>query len=201
MTELCKTNIIFDFGGVLMMHDREGCLKAFRMLMCEEDMANVLGLGNDKPGTLRARFEVGELSAEEFLAQVLKHCKPGTTAEQVISAWNTIHAGISDSTWAQIRRLRERGCGIYLLSNTDAIHWQHTIALYGNQISELFDGVFLSFEMKACKPDARVFQAVHKQIAAEPGGTIFVDDTAANRLAAEQSVGWRTVARIENIVV
>ena len=41
----------------------------------------------------------------------------------------------------------------------------------------------------------------HNWIAAETDGTIFVDDIAVNRLTAEQSVGWRTVARIENMVV
>ena len=190
---------IFDFGGVLMKHDREGCLEAFRQMMAEEDIKDRLGLGNEQPGTLRARFETGELSAEEFVGQVLTLCKPGTTAQQVIDAWNKIHAGIADSTWEEIKRLMDKGYRLYLFSNTDAIHWQHTRALYKDKIDTSFDRVFLSFEMGLCKPDAGAFEYVNNEIGANPSRICFIDDNAANRLAAERSVGWKTCAAIDEL--
>ena len=36
-------NIVFDFGGVLMQHDRQGCLLALQQLLSDEDITNVLG--------------------------------------------------------------------------------------------------------------------------------------------------------------
>ena len=191
--------IIFDFGGVLMRHDREGCLEAFRLMMAEQNITNVLGLGNNLPDTLRARFEVGELTAEEFVSCVQTLCKPGTTAQQIKDAWNKIHAGIYDSTWAELRRLENKGYRLYLFSNTDAIHWQHTLALYKDKIDASFDRVFLSFEMGLCKPDARAYEYVNKEIGAHPSRTRFIDDNAANRLAAEQSVGWKTYKSIDEL--
>ena len=88
------SNVVFDFGGVLMKHDREGCPNDLRQLLSYEDIANVLGFGNDNDDTLRARFERGECDTRYFLEHVLMLCKLGTTEQQVIDAWNTIHAGI-----------------------------------------------------------------------------------------------------------
>ena len=190
-------DIIFDFGGVLMKHDREGCLEAFQQMMAEEEITDKLGLGNEQPGTLRAQFELGELTAEEFVSRVQTLCKPGTTAQQVIDAWNKIHAGIADSTWEEIRWLKDKGYRLYLFSNTDAIHWQHTLALYKDKIDTSFDRVFLSFEIGLCKPDTKAYERVDREIGAIPNRTFFIDDKEANRLAAEQSVGWKTYKSID----
>ena len=52
-------SVVFDFGGVLMKHDREGCLNDLQQFLSDEDITHVLGFGNDKEDTLRARFETG----------------------------------------------------------------------------------------------------------------------------------------------
>ena len=186
-------NVVFDFGGVLMQHDRQGWLVALRQLL-----SDVLGFGNDRPNTLRYRFEIGTCSTQEFLDGVLVHCKTGTTAQQVIDAWNILHAGIIDRTWEQLERLCEQGHRLYLMSNTDDIHWQHTCSLYGDKIDALFDEVFLSFREGLVKPDKAFFQMVDKRIA-DANQTLFVDDMEVNRLAAQASVGWKTYGAIDEL--
>ena len=167
-------NIIFDFGGVLMDHNLEGCLQAFRRFMSDADIEHILGLGNKIPGTLRAKFETKSWNSPQwFVEQVLSHSRTGTTEQQVIDAWNDMHAGISSDKWQRIKRLHSKGNRIYLLSNTDKIHWEHTMALYQDY-----------------KPDPSIFKEVNRAIHANPLQTYFVDDSAENRVAAEQSVGW-----------
>ena len=190
-------SVVFDFGGVLMKHDREGCLNDLQQLLSDEDITHVLGFGNDKEDTLRARFERGECDTCYFLEHVLMLCKLGTTEQQVIDAWNTIHAGIPDEAWETIRQLRAKGYRTYLMSNTDAIHWQHTLSLYQQQVESLFDGVFLSFEIGMVKPAETFFRHVANAIG--DGQTIFVDDMEANRLAAQQFADWQTCASIEEL--
>ena len=189
--------IIFDFGGVLMRHDREGCLSDLRQLMSDEDITSILGFGSDNDDTLRARFETGACDTHCFLERTLALCKPGTTIQQLIDAWNRIHAGIPDEAWAAIRQLRVNGYRTYLMSNTDEIHWQHTLSLYRQQIETLFDGVFLSFELGLTKPAEAFFRHVANAIG--DGQTIFVDDMEANRIAAQQYVAWQTCASIEEL--
>ena len=193
----CPHNIILDFGGVLMKHDKAGCLNNLRQLMPDEDITNVLGFGNDKDDTLRARFEVGAYDTRYFLDQVLLLCKSGTTEQQVIDAWNKIHAYIPDEAWETIKKWRARGYRTYLMSNTDAIHWQHTLSLYRQQVESLFNGVFLSFELGMVKPSEAFFLYVANAI--DDGQTFFVDDMEANRLAAQQFVGWQTCASIDEL--
>lgn len=190
-------NIVFDFGGVLMKHDREGCLSDLRQLLSDEDITHVLGFGNDNDATLRARFETGACDARYFLERVLRLCKSGTTEQQVVDAWNRIHAGIPDDAWNTIRRLRAKGYSAYLMSNTDAIHWQYTLALYRQQVETLFDDVFLSFELGLAKPAEAFFRHVAKAI--DDRQTIFVDDTKVNCIAAQQFVGWQTCMSIEEL--
>ena len=190
--------MVFDFGGVLMQHDRQGCLLALRQLFSDEVITNILGFGNDRHDTLRYRFEIGECSRHEFIDGVLAHSKPGTTAQQVIDAWNTMHAGIADRTWEQLKQLHEQGHRLYLMSNTDEIHWQHTRSLYGEKIDALFDKVFLSFEIGLVKPDEAFFKTVDKRIA-DADQTLFVDDIERNRLAAQAYVGWKTYSAIDEL--
>ena len=191
-------NIVFDFGGVLMQHDRQGCLAALRQLLSDEVITNMLGFGNDRHDTLRYRFEIGECSTQEFLDGILIHSKPGTTAQQVIDAWSILHAGIADRTWEQLKQLRDQGYRLYLMSNTDDIHWQHTLALYGGKIDALFDEVFLSFELGLVKPDEAFFKTVDKRMA-DARQTLFVDDMEVNRLAAQAFVGWKTFGAIDEL--
>jgi len=192
------TNIVFDFGGVLMRHDRQGCLKVLRQLLSDEVITNILGFGNDNPNTLRYRFEVGECSRQEFLDSILAHSKPGTTAQQVIDAWNILHAGIDERTWGQLKQLRNQSHRLYLMSNTDDIHWQHTCSLYGDKIGALFDEVFLSFKIGLVKPDEAFFKTVDERMA-DANQTLFVDDMERNRLVAQASVGWKTYGAIDEL--
>lgn len=189
-------NIVFDFGGVLMQHDKSGCLQALQQLIPDEDITNVLGYGNDKNGTLRAKFEIGACDTHYFLEHVLALCKPGTTEQQVTDAWNKLHAGILDEAWDTIKQLRADGYRTYLMSNTDEIHWQHTLALYRQQVADLFDGVFLSYELGLAKPAKAFF--LHVANAIDDGQSLFVDDVEANRIAAQQYVNWQTCASIED---
>ena len=193
------TNIVFDFGGVLIQHDRQGCLAALRQLLSDEVITNILGFGNDRHDTLRYRFEIGECSRQEFLDCILAYSKPGTTVQQVIDAWNILHAGIVDRTWEQLKQLHNQGHRLYLMSNTDEIHWQHTLALYGGKIDALFDEVFLSFEIGLAKPDEAFFKMVDKRIVVNAHQTLFVDDMEVNRLAAQAYVGWKTFGAIDEL--
>ena len=194
-----KKNIIFDFGGVLMEHNLEGCKKAFLQFMSEEDIENVLGLGNNKPDTLRAQFETRWHHADWFIKELLPFCTSGTTPQQIIDAWNIMHAGISWDKWLRLRILRNRGYHLYLMSNTDEIHWEHTLSLYRYQIEQVFESKFLSFNYKFPKPDPSFFEEVDRVIYADPKQTYFVDDTEVNRVAAEKAVGWHTCADFKEL--
>ena len=76
---------------------------------------------------------------------------------------------------------------------------EHTLSLYRDQVEQLFDATFLSFNNWEAKPDPYIFKEVDWFINADPKQTYFVDDSEAHRLAAEKSVGWQTCANIHEL--
>ena len=75
--------LVFDLGGVLMKHNISGCVEAFKRLMGENAMREVLGLRSDGEGTsdtLMEKYERGDISTEFFISTIKKYCSPSTTA-------------------------------------------------------------------------------------------------------------------------
>ena len=81
---------IFDLGGVLIKLNVGRCMRAFESLMGEQNMRAVLGMDSLGEGVkavsiaskqLMADFERGLISSENFIAQVLQFCRPGTTKQ------------------------------------------------------------------------------------------------------------------------
>ena len=180
-----------------MQHDRQGCIAAFQQLMPNEHIRSMLELKNNKHAVLLKQYETGQCCTNDFLDYVLSLSKSGTTEQQVIDAWNKMHAGVKDSTWSRLQQLRANGYHLYLMSNTNDIHWQHTLSLYADKIAEVFDEVFLSFKVGLAKPDKAFFVEVNRHITTDAIQTLFVDDMEVNRIAAQQSVGWQTFDSME----
>ena len=110
-----------------------------------------------------------------------------------------MHAGIAEDKWRMVEWLHAEGYPLYLMSNTDPLHWQNALRLYPGKMETLFDELFLSFELGLFKPDAAFYELVHRRIKEEGKEVYFVDDTEANRLAAQLSVAWRTFADLEEL--
>ena len=84
---------------------------------------------------------------------------------------------------------------VYLLSNTNGIHWQwalrNAFSYQGHQVEDFFDRIFLSYEMKLVKPDVEIFRRLIAETGLNPSETLFIDDAESNCRAAH-SLGIRT---------
>ena len=91
-------------------------------------------------------------------------------------------------------KLREKYV-VYLLSNTNEIHWkwacENVFPYRGFRVEDYFEKIYLSFEMKMVKPDAEIFETVLADANIDPKETFFIDDSEANCLAA-QALGIST---------
>lgn len=196
--------IILDLGGVLMRHNIQGCIDAFRELTNDESLHTVLGFSGKcegKENSLMARYEKGEVTTRMFLDAILPHCKPGTTDGDVIAAWDMVHGGVPDEMWEKVELLKKRGYKLYMLSNNNELHWQHIMDNYQERIETLFDGVFLSHVMHCAKPDPIIFMRVARETNTIGERSVYyVDDLEANRLAARRSAGWNTCGSIDELL-
>ena len=187
-----------------------GCIAAFEQLIGHDLMQRELGLGGrpteltswlELSQSLVARYERGEIKSADFIDKICALAHTDIQPLAVIHAWNTMHAGIPIERINYLQQLRKEGCTLYLLSNNNDIHWQHTNAEYP-QLTALFNRCFLSHELHCAKPYKDIYLLADREIKAlntNADSIIFIDDLAVNRLAAELYTGWQTCAGIDEL--
>lgn len=186
-------NYLFDLGGVIVDIRRQNCEDAFRRLGFA-DIGSYLGdYGQKGPFLL---VEEGKLSPAEFRAEVRRHIPHEVSDAEIDDAFNAFIVGIPLRRLEELRRLRSEGHRLYVVSNTNEIMWNASIARAfaqeGGDVHTYFDGVVTSFEAKVCKPDEAIFRLCCEKFGIEPSETVFLDDSAANCEAASR-LGFRTV--------
>jgi len=72
----------------------------------------------------------------------------------------------------------------YLLSNTDEIHLPWCMERYAERFEGLLDGMILSYEAGAIKPDRRIFEYGTERFDLVPEACVFIDDLPENIEAA-----------------
>lgn len=194
--------IILDMGGVLMQHNMPECIARFTAILGEEKMKTILGLAANGEGTadsLMEQYERGDISTDYFVDTILEQAKQGTTREEVIAAWNTMHGGIPAERLQHIQHWKDAGHRLFLLSNNNELHWEDIFSHYD---MSMFEHCFASHLLHISKPDPRIYKVVDNQLRTwkcEPPFH-FVDDIAINRETAEQ-LGWKTYETIYEVAL
>lgn len=193
-----------------MLHNMPGCIQKFRTLMGD----NFPKLGLEENGeaaeaaiSVMHDYEIGGATTDVFIDTLLPLCRPGTTREDILDAWLTMHDHIPAERIRIVQQLAER-YPLYLLSNNNEAHWGDVCAHYPELVA-LFRRAFLSNQLHVGKPDPRIFAAADEAIAADyatpssisynPSETIFVDDLEANCEAARRH-GWQACTSLEKLV-
>ena len=176
--------IIFDLGGVLVGFDRQRSIDAFERIGCGK-VADYIR--DHRTEDLFYRIELGEISTHDFCEEVRQMTATNADDEAIINAWNVLLTPVTTERLQRLRELREAGHRLFLLSNTNDMHWQYC----GHQLDGCFERVFLSYEMQLAKPDTRIFSEVLRQAEIDASDTLFIDDNADN-IAAAASLGIQT---------
>jgi len=174
--------IIFDLGGVLYDIDVQRTIDAFA----------AIGIKNfEKHYTLKEQtdlfdsLEKGLIGEDEFVKAIQKISQEDLSDEQIKIAWNAILIGMPLESVDLLKKLKQQGYKLYLLSNTNIFHYteinKEMQIKYGvNALSDLFDMAYYSFQMGMRKPDAEIFQKVISDHNLLSTSTIFIDDNADN---------------------
>jgi glucose-1-phosphatase len=119
------------------------------------------------------RYEEGLMSSLEFFTTIRDRYGLDMDFEEFKDIWNPIF-GRDPETEEIIRRLKDAGYPIFLLSNTNELHFTHILENY--PIIHTLDEWILSFEVGAKKPKKRIFDVVFEKMDVEPGEVFYVDD-------------------------
>ncbi len=176
---------LFDLGGVLYRIRPEYFQK--KLLASLDSPQKRLQIQRDN---VFDDYQKGKLSSPEFLSYLQKNYYPHLSPEEITEIWNSILAGNFPFSEKIIRKLKKQGHLLYLLSNTNALHYE---ALYpeAKTFLKFFDKIFLSYEMGLAKPQTEIFLEVIKFIKTSPKKIIFLDDSPENIEAAKR-IGMQT---------
>jgi putative hydrolase of the HAD superfamily len=174
--------LLFDLGGVLLQLNSHR--EVFSLPMDESEF---LSRWLRSPAV--REFERGAIAAESFAkAIVIEADLPYDWREflERFHAWpDELYPGITDLL-DRIPPNYQRA----LLSNTNAIHWQHEgIA---DKLTNRFEYVFLSYVTGRLKPDHEAFQLVQDQLSCQASQIVLFDDNPAN-VAAAKEFGFQSI--------
>ena len=131
------------------------------------------------------RYEEGLSSSEEFFLEVRKRYDLVMEFGEFKDVWNNIFRGDPEVNEI-IMYLKAKGYPIFLLSNTNELHFSHIIEQF--PIVHLMDEWILSFEVGAKKPSKRIYDAIFEKTDVQGKNLLYVDDIDAY-VAAAQSCG------------
>lgn len=181
-------NVIFDFGGVLLDLRPDRCIQEFKRLGIPEieqmlSMAHQQGVLDD--------MERGRLHLDEFCDR-MRQAHTGDIVpsnRQIVQAYCSMADGIPAYRLDFLRQLRNEGFHVSALSNTNAVHWGYCQRYFieaGYVPTELFEHLWLSYELGLVKPDPEIFRVILAQSGYVADETLFVDDNQHNCEVAQQ---------------
>lgn len=178
-------NLIIDFGGVLIDLNRQRCVENFKRLGLP-NVEVILDIYHQQD--FFQKYEKGLITSAEFRDVIREKIGKPVTDAQIDDAWNSFLVSIPAAKLDLLLNLR-KDYVVYLLSNTNEIHWQwscrHAFPYKTFRVEDYFEHIYLSYEMNMAKPDAEIFQKVLDDTGIIPAETLFIDDSAANCRAAE----------------
>lgn len=162
--------LIFDIGGVIILFDHMSIsygLSEFTSYSPADIHKSIFTDG------LEGLYDEGMISTKDFYKKVKELLKTNITFHEFSRVWNKYFEedrGVSQL----IRELKEKGYNIYLLSNTNELHYRCIEKRY-SILREIKDNI-LSFEIGCRKPGIRIFEAVMDKSGLPAEKHIYIDD-------------------------
>ncbi len=189
-------NIIFDLGAVILNLDMLRTDKAFEQLVGNTELYWHIKEELHKEQIFN-RFEVGDISADDFIDALKSRCPLPVTAAQVRKAWSAMLLDMPKVRIDFLQQLQAAGYKLYLLSNINSIHLEDVYAIirqaHGDlDFDALFEKPYYSHLIGRRKPDVSTFDFVLNDAGLRAEETLFIDDNADN-VEGAQTLGLHSI--------
>jgi FMN phosphatase YigB (HAD superfamily) len=183
--------IVFDLGGVVVKLNIDGFLvELARRSGTDRKVIERFQHSRDESGwSPDEKLHRGQLSTDQYINLLNKALRFGLEREEMIALRLKVIQG-EDENVLEIIRLLCAGRRVACFSNTHAIHWNHMTANY--QSLKLFHRTIASHLIQAAKPDAEAFAIACRELEAEPGECLLIDDALGN-VEAARAAGWHAI--------
>lgn len=185
------SSIIFDFGGVILNIDYNKPAEEFEKLGINK--FDKYYSQNDQK-KLFDDIEKGTISPEEFREGFKKALNTDISDKDFDFAWNSILLDLPEHRIKLLENVKTN-YRIFLLSNTNEIHYKSYIRQLNTMGYEDFDKIFekayFSFRMGLRKPDREIFEKVIKDQKLVAEETLFIDDSLQH-IESAREIGLQT---------
>ncbi len=172
--------IIFDLGNVIIQLDFSDSLKHLASLT-RLDPEVLLEILRHDP--VHAEYEKGEISTGDFLARFSRMIPAKISREVLVDIYCGIFTKIL--TGRPLLKDLSRRHNLYILSNTNELHFEYLKEHY--HVWDLFDGMFLSFQLRMTKPDPGIYETLIRRVPQDRDQLVFIDDLEENVRGAKKS--------------
>jgi glucose-1-phosphatase len=197
--------VIFDLGNVLVRIDPSAFLRSLSV-----DTLENREYYKSKIIDIAKRYERGDESTNEFFAnldvlfngrdRISPHSHGGKNSFSHDDFQKAMLSIIGEPIEGMENLVRRVGASVPvgLLSNTNPVHFEYCLRTF--RVLHYIPTHFLSYQLKAFKPEPEIFARVIEQISFPPGEILYIDDLAENVEAARVAglIGHQFVG-VENI--
>ena len=175
--------IIFDLGNVLLSFDFQVAANQLAK-HAQLSASEIVRLINQSK--LLHEFERGEISSEEFYAEVAQASKYQESLDQFRMDFSNIFEEIQPMV-DFFRQLKRNGNRVALFSNTNEMATEFIRKKFS--FFSDFDAIFLSYQHGLMKPNAALYRKVETSLGRSGKELFFIDDRPEN-IAAAIECNW-----------
>jgi putative hydrolase of the HAD superfamily len=179
-------NIIFDMGGVVVDVHLKRAIEKFKALGVKDadeliDSSHHKGIFID--------FENGNIDTEQFCEMLSRHVGKVIPRPEIEDAWKSMIAPPLEYKMDYIRELRNK-YKLFILTNNNPVimGWARSKGFTpsGDSLSDYFDKIYASYEMKCTKPDLKIFRMMLEDSGIKPEESLYIDDSERNLVPARE---------------
>ena len=175
--------VVFDLGGVLIDWNPR---HLYRKLFDGDAAAMERFLDSVCTPAWNEEQDSGRPFADAVALLVARHPEQGELIAAYDRRWDEMLAGPIDGTVAILAELKARNTPLAALTNWSAEKFP--VARRRFDFLAWFDAIVVSGEVGMRKPDPRIYRHLLESRGLDAGGTLFIDDSAAN-VAAARALG------------
>jgi glucose-1-phosphatase len=132
-------------------------------------------------------YEKGKASSLDFFRELKNRFRLRLSFEEFKDIWNPIFAE-DPAVNSVILYLKERGYPLFLLSNTNELHFAYIMERY--PIVHVFDELILSFKVGAKKPEKAIYDTIFAKMDVKGHEVFYIDDIPHYvEIAASRGIG------------
>ncbi len=179
MTEAGRSIVVFDLGGVLIDWDPR---HLYRKLFSGDEAAMEHFLATVCTHEWNRGQDAGRSFAEGARLLKREHPDKAELIDAYGARFDEMMAGPITGTVEILAELHRRGTPLYGLTNFSVETYPAAVVRF--DFLGWFRGILVSGEVKAIKPDPRIYEILLEHFGIDPRSAVYIDDVAVNAEAA-----------------